>query len=79
MGILPALFSTKAVFATIGTVETFVDQHYTQQINKLKTEKRLKDVRGVLDLVGSMKLITAMRRTNCGSLNQDIFCAPGAP
>jgi len=34
-GALPALFGPRAVYATIAAVETFVDQHYQQQIDKL--------------------------------------------
>jgi 3-demethoxyubiquinol 3-hydroxylase len=35
-GALPALFGPRAVYATIAAVETFVDQHYQHQIDKLK-------------------------------------------
>jgi ubiquinone biosynthesis monooxygenase Coq7 len=35
-GALPALFGRKAVYATIAAVETFVDQHYQQQIDHLQ-------------------------------------------
>ena len=34
-GALPALFGPRAVYATIAAVETFVDQHYQQQIDRL--------------------------------------------
>jgi len=34
-GALPTLCGTNAVFATVAAVETFVDRHYQQQINKL--------------------------------------------
>ena len=34
-GALPALFGPRAVYATIAAVETFVDQHYQQQIDYL--------------------------------------------
>ena len=34
-GAMPALFGTRAVFATIEAVETFVDHHYQQQILRL--------------------------------------------
>jgi ubiquinone biosynthesis monooxygenase Coq7 len=36
-GAMPALFGRKAVYATIDAVETFVEQHYQDQINYLKT------------------------------------------
>jgi len=36
-GALPALFGPRAVYATIAAVETFVDQHYQHQIDKLKS------------------------------------------
>lgn len=35
-GAIPALFGRKAVYATIDAVETFVEQHYQEQINHLK-------------------------------------------
>ncbi len=35
-GALPALFGRRAVYGTIAAVETFVDQHYQQQIDHLK-------------------------------------------
>jgi len=34
-GALPALFGPRAVYATIAAVETFVDRHYQQQIDRL--------------------------------------------
>jgi ubiquinone biosynthesis monooxygenase Coq7 len=35
-GALPAVFGRRAVYATIAAVETFVDQHYQQQIDHLQ-------------------------------------------
>jgi ubiquinone biosynthesis monooxygenase Coq7 len=35
-GALPALFGRRAVYATIASVETFVEQHYQQQIDYLQ-------------------------------------------
>ena len=37
-GAIPALFGRKAVYATIDAVETFVEQHYQQQINYLEKQ-----------------------------------------
>ncbi len=37
-GALPALFGPRAVYATIAAVETFVDQHYQQQLDRLQAE-----------------------------------------
>ena len=34
-GALPALFGPRAVYATVAAVETFVDKHYQQQIDRL--------------------------------------------
>ncbi len=34
-GALPAMFGPRAVYATIAAVETFVDRHYQQQIDRL--------------------------------------------
>lgn len=47
-GALPALFGPRAVFATIDAVETFVDHHYQQQIDRLDAEARLPDLRAML-------------------------------
>ena len=35
-GALPALFGRRAVYGTIAAVETFVDEHYQQQIDHLQ-------------------------------------------
>ncbi|MDE8348523.1 MAG: demethoxyubiquinone hydroxylase family protein [Acidocella sp.] len=37
-GALPALVSSRAVYATIDAVETFVDQHYEDQVRKLPSD-----------------------------------------
>lgn len=37
-GALPTLFGSQAVYGTIAAVETFVDQHYQQQIEHLERE-----------------------------------------
>jgi len=34
-GAIPALFGANAIYATIHSVETFVDKHYQQQIDRL--------------------------------------------
>ena len=47
-GALPALFGPRAVFATIEAVETFVDQHYEQQIVRLLPEGEHGPLRQVL-------------------------------
>jgi ubiquinone biosynthesis monooxygenase Coq7 len=36
-GALPAMFGPRAVYATIDAVETFVEQHYEEQVRKLPT------------------------------------------
>lgn len=47
-GALPALFGPRAVFATIEAVETFVDHHYQQQIDRLDTERLYPGLRALL-------------------------------
>ncbi|MFN3165299.1 MAG: demethoxyubiquinone hydroxylase family protein [Pseudohongiellaceae bacterium] len=47
-GALPALFGANAVFATIAAVETFVDGHYQQQIDRLRDEPAHADIRALL-------------------------------
>jgi 3-demethoxyubiquinol 3-hydroxylase len=38
-GFLPALFGPRAVYATVASVEVFVDQHYQAQIEKLQNSE----------------------------------------
>ncbi|MDP2867199.1 demethoxyubiquinone hydroxylase family protein [Methyloversatilis sp.] len=47
-GALPALFGARAVFGTIGAVETFVDHHYQQQIDRLPDDGRHTQLRALL-------------------------------
>ena len=47
-GALPALFGSKAVYATIAAVETFVNQHYEDQIRALESKPELSDLRQTL-------------------------------
>ena len=48
-GALPALFGSKAVYATIQAVETFVDLHYAAQIERLDAEQIFPTMRAVLN------------------------------
>jgi ubiquinone biosynthesis monooxygenase Coq7 len=47
-GALPALFGPRAVYVTIEAVETFVDQHYGQQVLALASQPALSDLRQTL-------------------------------
>jgi ubiquinone biosynthesis monooxygenase Coq7 len=47
-GALPALFGPRAVFSTIGAVETFVDHHYRQQVDRLAGEREHAELRALL-------------------------------
>ncbi|MFT6590945.1 MAG: ubiquinone biosynthesis monooxygenase Coq7 [Rhodoferax sp.] len=47
-GALPALFGSKAVYATIEAVETFVDHHYDEQVRALASQPYLSDLRQTL-------------------------------
>lgn len=47
-GALPSLFGPRAVFATIAAVETFVDEHYLQQIERLEREALFPELRTLL-------------------------------
>jgi ubiquinone biosynthesis monooxygenase Coq7 len=47
-GALPALVSTRAVYVTIQAVETFVNQHYDDQIRALESKPALVKLRQVL-------------------------------
>ena len=47
-GALPALFGPRAVYATIESVETFVDQHYGQQVLALESQPAFNELRKTL-------------------------------
>lgn len=47
-GALPALLGPKAVYATIEAVETFVDQHYEEQVRALAAQPALSTLRQTL-------------------------------
>ena len=48
-GAIPSLFGRNAVYATIDAVETFVDQHYLEQIERLQQEDIFPELRGLLE------------------------------
>ncbi|WP_420347501.1 demethoxyubiquinone hydroxylase family protein [Pelagibius sp.] len=48
-GALPALFGPRAVYATIAAVETFVDRHYAEQIERLDPEGAHAALRALLE------------------------------
>lgn len=48
-GALPALFGPTAVFRTIQAVETFVDEHYSRQIEALIEQPRYRQLRELLE------------------------------
>ncbi|MGG5821255.1 demethoxyubiquinone hydroxylase family protein [Falsiroseomonas sp. HW251] len=47
-GALPALFGPRAVHVTIDAVETFVDHHYQQQLDRLDAEGIHPEIRALL-------------------------------
>ncbi len=48
-GALPALIGARAVYATVAAVETFVDRHYAQQIERLEPDGRWSSLRETLE------------------------------
>jgi ubiquinone biosynthesis monooxygenase Coq7 len=47
-GAVPALLGPRAVYATVQAVETFVDQHYAAQVQKLESHANLQALRRTL-------------------------------
>ena len=47
-GAIPALFGPRAVYATIDSVESFVDHHYQQQLDRLDAENIFPELRAML-------------------------------
>lgn len=48
-GALPAVFGPRAVYATIAAVETFVDRHYQEQVDRLAGDPAWAPLRELLD------------------------------
>ncbi len=48
-GAVPALFGRRNVFATIAAVETFVDRHYAEQVERLSQESKFTELRALLE------------------------------
>lgn len=48
-GALPAIFGPAAVYTTIDAVETFVDHHYSEQIDALADLPELASIRSILE------------------------------
>lgn len=47
-GAIPAILGPRAVYATVKAVETFVDQHYAEQVQRLESKPALRDLRQTL-------------------------------
>ena len=79
-GALPALFGSKAVYATIEAVETFVDHHYEKQILAMASQTELNDLRQTLldcqaDEVAHRDEAVAARGTDRPSIFLRVWCA----
>ncbi|MBT8148250.1 MAG: demethoxyubiquinone hydroxylase family protein [Gammaproteobacteria bacterium] len=48
-GAIPALFGASAVYATIEAVESFVDHHYQEQIDRLRGQASLQEIAQLLE------------------------------
>ena len=48
-GAIPSLFGSNAVYATVDAVETFVDEHYLEQIERLRREDIFPELRKLLE------------------------------
>lgn len=66
-GGLPALFGPRAVYATIQSVETFVDRHYSSQIDRLEVEQ---PDSGLIPLLSSLRDDEIAHRDEAAALGQ---------
>ena len=79
-GALPALFGPKAVYVTLEAVETFVNQHYEDQIRALDSQPELNDLQQTLldcqaDEVAHRDEAAAARGHSKSGLALRIWCA----
>ena len=73
-GALPALFGPKAVYATIESVETFVDLHYEAQLQELKSQPELFCLHQTLQACQADEIIHRDEAAAaCGSLKLGFF------
>jgi ubiquinone biosynthesis monooxygenase Coq7 len=69
-GALPALFGARAVYATIESVEHFVDHHYSAQIDRLTDDPSCRELR---------ELLTACRDEELAHRDEARACITHAP
>ena len=79
-GALPALFGPRAVYATIEAVETFVDDHYDQQVRALESQPAFNELRQTLldcqaDEVAHRDEAAASRGPDRSSVLLQAWCA----
>lgn len=66
-GFLPALAGSRAVFATIAAVETFVDEHYREQIADLNAAITRQSDREILERMERCRLDEVAHRDDAAS------------
>ena len=66
-GAIPSLFGSNAVYATIDAVETFVDQHYLEQIERLQREDMLPELLRLLERCRDEEIIHRDEARNADS------------
>ncbi len=67
-GGLPSLFGPRAVYATIQSVESFVDRHYSSQIDRLEVEQ---PDSGLIPLLSSLRDDEIAHRDEAIALGQE--------
>ncbi len=82
-GALPAIFGPRAVYSTIAAVETFVDQHYQHQIDRLENPNAA-DVTPAGERTGITKrdlhaLLTACQADECHHRDEALAMHAGEP
>ena len=76
-GVIPALFGRRSVFATIGAVENFVDQHYAAQIDRLTRTGRHGAVLKLLERCRQDERAIGMRHRRHSTRPPVRFCDSG--
>jgi len=72
-GAMPSLFGSNAVYATVDAVETFVDDHYREQIARLRREGIFPELRKLLEHCRAEEIVHRDEARQAGSGRRNLL------
>ena len=70
---MPSLFGSNAVYATVDAVETFVDDHYREQIARLRREDIFPELRKLLEHCRAEEIVHRDEARQAGSGQRNLL------